>query len=187
MSLPMHLKSILILFVTCIALVSCKTPEARRPVKQSSGSFIKQSVERNKALIQKEEARIADIMNADSDTEYLASDTGFWYFYNVKDSLDTQMPVIGDVVTFTYDIKSLDGDAILSENETGLQTYKVDQSNQDLISGLRDAIKLMKVGETVTFLFPSHKAYGYYGLENILGTNVPIRSTVTLKSIQESQ
>jgi len=45
----------------------------------------------------------------------------------------------------------------------------------------------MKVGEQVTFLFPSYKAYGYYGLEDKLGTNVPVRSTVTLKSIQQSQ
>ncbi|HAT65772.1 MAG TPA: gliding motility-associated peptidyl-prolyl isomerase GldI, partial [Flavobacteriaceae bacterium] len=42
-------------------------------------------------------------------------------------------------------------------------------------------------GETVTFLFPSHKAYGYYGIENKLGTNVPVQSTVTLKSINSTE
>ena len=97
------------------------------------------------------------------------------------------MPKYGDNVVFSYDIKKLSGETILSQNETGLQNYVVDQTNQELISGIRDGIKLMKEGETVTFLFPSHKAYGYYGLENRLGTNVPIQSTITLKSINSTE
>ena len=156
-------------------------------VKSTGGSFIQESAERNKAIYEKEEALIADIMAANPDVDYLTSDSGFWYFYNIQDTLDVKKPVFGDVVTFSYDIKSLQGDVILSETDTGLQTYKVDQSNQDLISGIRDGVKLMKEGERVTFLFPSFKAYGYYGIENKLGTNVPIQSTVTLKSIQQSQ
>ncbi len=179
---------ILLLFLFgCILLVSCKTPEARKPVQQNSGSFIMESAKRNKVLYKKEEARIVSIMDENPGNNYISSDRGFWYYYNIKDSLDIPTPEIGDIVTFTYDIKSLDGASILTENEAGLQVYKIDQSNQDLISGLRDGVKLMKVGEKVTFLFPSYKAYGYYGLENKLGTNVPVQSTVTLKSIQQSQ
>jgi gliding motility-associated peptidyl-prolyl isomerase len=173
----------------CVFLISCKTKtsEARKPVQQSSGSFIKESAKRNKAIYKKEEQRIAKIMAANPEKDYISSDRGFWYYYNIKDSLDIPTPEFGDIVTFTYNIKSLDGVSILTESETGLQTYKIDQSNQDLISGLRDAVKLMKVGEQVTFLFPSYKAYGYYGIEDKLGTNVPIQSTVTLKAIQQSQ
>jgi gliding motility-associated peptidyl-prolyl isomerase len=179
---------IILLFVFgCILLASCKTPEARKPVQQSSGSFIKESAERNKIIYKEEEERIATIMKANPENIYLSSDRGFWYYYNIKDSLNIPTPEYGDIVTFTYDIKSLEGASILTESETGLQTYKIDQSNQDLISGLRDGVKLMKVGEQVTFLFPSYKAYGYYGLDDKLGTNVPVQSTVTLKSIQQSQ
>lgn len=183
----MRLKQILYLLIAVFILTSCKTPEGRRPVQQSSGSFIKESAKRNKKLYEKEEQRIAKVMAANPENEYLASESGFWYHYNLKDSLDVPMPVLGDIVTFTYDIKKLDGTVILSEVDTGLQTYKIDQSNQDLISGLRDAVKLMKAGEQATFLFPSYKAFGYYGIENKLGTNVPVQSTVTLKSIQQSQ
>ena len=42
----------------------------------------------------------------------------------------------------------------------------------------------MKEGETVTFLFPSHKAFGYYGYEDKIGSNLPIQSTVTLNQIK---
>ena len=40
----------------------------------------------------------------------------------------------------------------------------------------------MKVGETVTFLFPSHKAFGYSGYQKI-NSNEPLIYTVTLQKI----
>ena len=50
----------------------------------------------------------------------------------------------------------------------------------------RDGLKLMKEGETITFLFPSYKAFGYYGINNKLGTNVPVQCTVTLNTITQN-
>lgn len=167
-------------------LISCKSPEARRPLQSTSGTFIKESAERNKKIYEQEKSYIEKIIAKDSTTEYFSSENGFWYFYNSRDTTTTEMPDLGDVVKFTYDIKDLEGSIILSEKENGLQQYKVDQSNQDLISGVREGIKLMKEGETVTFLFPSYKAFGYYGIEEKLGTNIPVQSTITLHSIEQS-
>ncbi|GAB5399737.1 MAG: gliding motility-associated peptidyl-prolyl isomerase GldI [Aureisphaera sp.] len=178
------MRNLLLLCAVVLLLPSCKGPEARRPIKSTSGTFIKESAERNKLLYEQEEKMITNIIKADTVRDYLSSDSGFWYYYNVKDTLKTTFPQLGDAVTFTYDVKSLTGKVVLSEADNGLQNYKIDQSNQELISGIRDGLKLMKEGETVTFLFPSYKAYGYYGIENKLGTNVPIQSTITLKTIQ---
>jgi FKBP-type peptidyl-prolyl cis-trans isomerase len=41
----------------------------------------------------------------------------------------------------------------------------------------------MKQGEMVTFLFPSYQAYGYYGDDNKIGTNIPLIAEVTLNTI----
>ena len=54
---------------------------------------------------------------------------------------------------------------------------------ENIFSGLRQGLKLMKVNETVTLYFPSHKAYGYYGDQQKIGKNVPIKSIVTLNKI----
>ncbi len=167
-------------------IVSCKTPEARQPVQSSSGSFIKESAERNKKIYDDEKEFIQKLIAKDSSHNYTSSENGFWYFYNKRDTAITEMPDLGDIVKFTYDIKDLNGTIIISDEENGLQHYKVDQSNQELISGIREGIKLMKEGETVTFLFPSYKAYGYYGIEEKLGANIPVQSTVTLHSIEQS-
>jgi FKBP-type peptidyl-prolyl cis-trans isomerase len=54
---------------------------------------------------------------------------------------------------------------------------------QELFSGLREGLKLMKSGETVTFMFPSQKAFGYYGDEDRIGINVPLKCEVSVNSI----
>ncbi len=176
-----------IIALLLLILASCKTPQARRPVSQNSGSYINASIERNKKLNKADESAIKQVIDNDKKRDFIASKNGFWYAYEVQDSLKTPTPEVGDVVTFDYNIASISGTEIVTKKELGIQTYKVDQSNQDLISGLRDGLKLMKEGETVTFLFPSHKAFGYYGYENKIGRNRPIQSTVTLHSIKTTK
>ncbi len=173
--------------IFCSLLLSCKGPEPRRPVQSKSGTFIAESAERNKLLYDKEKSQIEAIINTDTLNEYITSNSGFWYYYNQKDTLNSKMPEFGDVVTFTYDVKDLKDNTIVSAEENGLQYYKVEQSNQELTSGIREAIKLMKEGETVTVLLPSYKAYGYYGIEDKLGTNIPIKSTITLQSLKNDE
>ena len=69
---------------------------------------------------------------------------------------------------------------------TSLFSLPLTGNIQDLISGIRDGVKLMKKGEIVTFLFPSYKAYGYYGITDKLGTNIPVQCTVTLNNINKN-
>ena len=180
------LSKLFYIVVFSILIVSCKGPEARQPIQSHSGTFIKESANRNKKIYDEEKNLIENIIAKDSSRTYLSSENGFWYYYNKRDTTTNEMPDLGDVVEFTYDIRDFNGNVILSEKENGLQHYKVDQSNQDLISGVRDGIKLMKEGETITFLFPSYKAFGYYGIEEKLGTNIPVQSTITLHSIKQS-
>ncbi len=183
----MIVRIFLLYLIFCLGMVSCKSPEARSPVQTRSGSFIKESVERNKILYENERAVIEKIIDADKENSYFASNSGFWYYYNTRLESDlTETPKIGDTITFTYNIEYLDGTTIISEKENGLQHYIVDKTNQDLVSGIRDGLKLMKEGETATFLLPSYKAYGYYGIENKLGTNIPVQSRVTLKTIDQT-
>ena len=67
----------LILLALVLTGVSCKSPDARRPIQRSSSTFIEESVARNKKLIEAEEALIANIIRNDSTNTYLASESGF--------------------------------------------------------------------------------------------------------------
>ena len=179
------MKKLIHLLFLVVFLVACKTPEARRPVSVKTGSFIDKSVERNIELNQKEEEIIQQIISNNPDTVYLASENGFWYHYNTKVEDDTNLPKFGDAVNFNYDIKDLNGEIIYSAEELKTIDYAVDQ--EELFTGLREGLKLMKAGETVTFLFPSQMAYGYYGDTNRIGTNIPLMCKVTINTITQKE
>lgn len=163
---------------------NCKSPEPREAVSVSSGSFIQESVERNKALVAQEEALIKNLISADTTQTFQASEQGFWYAKTVKDLLKTsKLPEFGDQVTFDYQIEDINGNIIYTKAELSPRTYAVDQ--QQLISGLRDGIKMMYPGETMILYLPSYKAYGYYGDENRIGTNIPLRITLSLTELTQ--
>ncbi|MFT5862981.1 MAG: gliding motility-associated peptidyl-prolyl isomerase [Flavobacteriales bacterium] len=174
----LHLIWILLLFA------ACKSPEARRPISQKSGTRIDNSIVMNKKRIAIEEADIQKIIARDTTHVYAATEGGFWYTYEKRDTIATQTPLVGELVSFNYNLSTITGNSILSTAAVGDQVYQIDQSNQDLISGIREGLKLMKEGETITVLLPSHKAYGYYGFEDKIGSNVSIRSTITLNKIK---
>ena len=55
------MRKLTLLVFLAAAVFSCKSPEARRPVMQKTGSYIDQSIERNKQLVAQEEEVINQI------------------------------------------------------------------------------------------------------------------------------
>jgi len=172
------------LTVAIIALlaISCSKPQARRSISHSEGTFMKESVERNKKLIKNEEQQIDSIIKSNPAVKYVASAKGYWYHYITENKTDTITPKRGDVAYFTYDVKDIKGNVIYSEAELQPQVYHVDKQN--IMMGISDGIKLMNEGEKVTFIFPSHMGYSYHGDNDRIGTNQPLICTVTLNDIK---
>lgn len=170
--------------ILAVAMVACGEPEARKPIKAKTSTFMQESVERSKKILADEEAKMQTIIQADSLHQYQNSATGSWFYYNAKSETEGYTPQPDDLVTLTYDVRSLDQDTIYSFSEIGRLQYKVDQ--QELFPGLRNSVKLLQEGESATFLFPSSLAYGYHGDDKKIGHNVPIMSTITILEIQKN-
>ncbi|MNK06508.1 putative FKBP-type peptidyl-prolyl cis-trans isomerase FkpA precursor [compost metagenome] len=169
-----------------ILVSGCSQQQARKPVSHTSGTFMKESIKRNKKLVANEESLIDSIIKSNPEIKYIASDKGYWYHYELENTTDSIRPKRGDIAYFDYEIKDLKGNVIYSETELKPQVYYVDKQN--IMMGLRDGIKLMNEGEKVTFLFPSHMGFGYHGDNKKIGTNQPLICTVTLNDIKpESQ
>lgn len=169
--------SVALLFASC-----SKQQQARKPVSHTSGTFIKESIERNKKLVASEEKQIDSIIKNDTLKQYVASSKGYWYKYDTKIDEALVHPKRGDIAYYDYEIKDLSSNIIYSKAEIKPQVYYVDKEN--IMMGLRDGIKLMKKGETVTFLFPSHMAFGYHGDNKKISTNEPLICTVTLNDFK---
>lgn len=179
------MKSSVAIIILVLSIFSCKSPEARKPILKKSGSFLKESADRNIELNQAEGERILEILSILPDSSYQSSESGFWYRYINKVEQDTIQPEFGDLVEYNMSIRNLDSSLIYSEKEMGARRYVMDK--EELFTGLREGLKLMKPEETVIFYFPSQKAYGYYGDERRIGTNQPIICEVTLNSIFKNE
>ena len=176
------MKHSLFLFIILLTLFSCRNTIPRKPVVRKTSSFLKESVSFNKSLIADEEKVFKAIMEQDSLSVYITSPSGFWYKFERKDST-LYLPKFGDELTFTYEVYDLNSNIIYSTKEIGEQLYVVDQ--QEIIEGLRNGLKLMGEGDIATFLFPSHKVFGYLGDQKKIDINQPLIYKVQLNKIKK--
>ncbi|RDY61065.1 gliding motility-associated peptidyl-prolyl isomerase GldI [Flagellimonas nanhaiensis] len=172
---------VLLMIIAGLLFFNCGGPEPRRPIKVRSGSFFKESVERNKALVALEEQSIRNIIAKDTLQEYVSNPNGFWYYFETKNDTATYFPKTNDQVLFSYNLMTLAGDTIYSAKDIGPTSYVVDK--EQLFPGLQNAVKLLKINEKATFLFPSLQAYGYHGDGNLIAPKTPLSSSVELHTI----
>ena len=174
--------SLFYLFI--LLFICCKKQEARRPINpKPSTTIIKTMVEEHKVLNEIENKKIEYYIQQDSASVYLNSANGFWYTYINKIEENLPTPKSKEIAVIEYNIKDLNGEMIYSSEELGVKNYIVD--NSDFIPALQQGIKLMKIGETITFVIPSYRAFGISGDGNKIGINQSILSTVTLINIKK--
>jgi gliding motility-associated peptidyl-prolyl isomerase len=179
----MKQSSFLALLFLLIFIPACHKPEPRKPVSYKTGSYLDESLKRNKAILKAEEEAIFAIIKKDTSNTYFNSSDGLWYHYITKNTTDSLTPQFGDQVTFTYNLRTFSEDTIYSMEEVGIKTYRMDQ--QRLMTGLREGLKIMKTNEVVTFLIPSSRAYGFYGDKNKIGSDLPLKATIQLNTIKQ--
>ncbi len=176
----MKIKKLFFIVIFCVA---CSKVTPRKPINpKASTTVFSETVEESKVLNKIEDEKILQLIKRDSTKVYTVSPNGFWYTYIHKLEEDLQIPKTGDEVSLIYNITDLNDAIIYSKDELGIKNYKIDK--EDFISAIQKGIKLMKVGETITFVIPSYNAFGISGDGNKIGINQSIKSTVTLISIK---
>lgn len=179
------MKSKYLFFLFCtILFISCSEPEARRPITVKTSTTLASTVAQTKVINKIEEQKIRAFIQRDSLRTYATSSSGFWYAYDHKIEGGQYTPNANDKVVISYTIKDLNNNIIYSAEELGQKEYMVDK--EEIITGLQIGIKMMKEGETVTFIIPSYNAYGVIGDGNKIGINESIISTVTLLKINQN-
>ena len=174
-----------ILILMLMAFAGCAGPEPRKPVQGKTDRFIEESVLRNRQLLVQEERRIKEIIGKDTLHTYQSSGSGFWYYYETKNDGGSETISVNDAVTLSYMLASLDNDTIYSADDIGVLQVRVDK--EALFPGLREGIKLLKSGEKATFLFPSAMGYGYPGDQDRIGTNIPLKCSVSIIQVEKSK
>jgi gliding motility-associated peptidyl-prolyl isomerase len=172
-----------ILFLLMILCFSCSKVTPRKPINpKPSTTFYFEAMQQNKILNKLEDEKILQLIKNDTTNVYLQSSNGFWYTYINKIEEDLPTPIKGNEVVLEYNITALNDTIIYSKEALGIKNYRIDE--EDFISALQKGIKLMKIGETITFVIPSYGAFGITGDNNKIGINQSIKSTVTLINIK---
>jgi FKBP-type peptidyl-prolyl cis-trans isomerase len=81
-----------------------------------------------------------------------------------------------------YSVSLLDGTECYSSKSTGPQEFRIGQDNVE--SGLHEAILLMKVGDKARFILPPHLAHGLIGDQNKIPAMSTIIYDVELKALR---
>ena len=172
-----------IILLTLLGLASCqREQEARKPVSYASGSFIRQSIARNKQILKEQEAAFTALIKKQPQVQFFASKHGFKYFFNQRDTLQTKaLPVKGDVVFFDYEVRNLKNQLIYNLDKFKNRQYQVDKEN--IMLGLREGLKLVKEGDVATFYLPSQMAYGFHGDGNKIISNTPLIVKVSIHKV----
>jgi len=138
---------------------NCQNDNPRLPKQHKANSFIDYSVKRNINLNNDQYTEIFNFVNK-SKKKFTRSEYGFWYYNEKIKNESNYKPKFGDKIFYTFECMTLNGEKQFSANAKQ-QTYRMEQ--EDIISGLREGLKLMSEGDITTFIFPSHLAYGLYG------------------------
>ena len=171
------------LLVLLLLVIGCSKNEARRPINpKPSTTIFSETVDEARKLRLLEDKSIRSYIASDSTRKYIQSESGFWYSYDTKLESDLRTPQPGDTIRFSYDVKTLQDSLLYDKEELGIVDYIVDK--QDQITGVQRGIKLMKEGETITFIFPSYTAYGSTGDGKKIGIYHSLKSTITLLNIK---
>ncbi|SFU43528.1 peptidyl-prolyl isomerase, gliding motility-associated [Pustulibacterium marinum] len=175
-----------LIFIICITFCfgSCSTPEPRKPVTSSSGSFYRESAERAKKMLAKEEAMFQQLIENDSVNSFQASKDGFWFSYIKQDSTEIYLPKEDDIVTLMYNVQDVNGNIIYSKESIDTINYLVDKQ-ENIFLGMRRAVKLLGENEEAIIYFPSSLAYGYVGDRKRIGRNMPLKVQLEIIDIQQ--
>ena len=149
------------LFVICTFL-SCQDKKAtgviissgNKPKKEQQDPFI----EGNRQIVTLENEEIELFLKR---YEWEPVNTGTGLRIQIVNKKEGATPKEGNTVSLKYKTFLLNGDMIYNSDELGMKNFVVDKSEE--ISGLHEAVKRMRKGESARLIIPAHLAYGVIG------------------------
>jgi FKBP-type peptidyl-prolyl cis-trans isomerase FkpA len=159
-----------VLFVLVIILNSCSEP-ASAPKKQklSKEQMERLSVEMNAWDRRRQNDEIEQyVKNKGWTMEMTASGLRYMKLKEGKGDL----AVAGQWAKVSYTITLLDGTICYSSEQDGAKEVMIGKDNIE--SGLHEALQLMRIGDKMRFILPSHLAHGLIGDQ----TKIPPRASV---------
>lgn len=145
-----------IIFSLVVLVYACDS-EPKKPTPPEWNS--EKSVRLNQELATEQELDIRVYLSQNE--KWKVEETGSGLRYIRLKSTDGEAVQPGMEAKVEYSVSLLDGTKCYETPSDEYDVFKVD--NSDVESGIHEGIKLMRVGEKMKLVFPSHLAHGLVG------------------------
>lgn len=163
-----------VMLLCCIMLLSCKRKEVTGVVVQSGKKIEKEKnnpyIKGNQKIVQLENEEI-ELFIKRYQWEMKSSQTGL-RIELIKTNSEGKTVQESDTVRLKYRMLLLNGTEIYNSEQNGEKQFVVDKSEE--ITGLHEAVKLMRTGEQARLIIPSHLAYGATGNRDKIDAYTPL-------------
>ena len=152
-------------------IISCENGQEKKSAKQiDTINLYKKPLENvNKKLVETEDEEINDFITRHG---WNMNTTGTGLRYLIYKKGIGAVTERGKVARMNFEVRLITGDICYSSKVEGPKEMLLGKSGE--ISGLEEALLLMKVGDKAKFIIPSHLAFGLLGDEN----KIPKRATL---------
>lgn len=166
-----------IFFISLITLGSCakQGPIYDANTVNVSHNELEESKARNKNLNTTERQQIQTWINNQSIKFY---PMGMNYWVDIENLSNNHKKNDGEKVSYQYDIYDFDN-VKLYENSVKIQDRELGKFDE--LRPIEDAVRYMKKGEYATLLIPSALAFGSYGDNEKISSDMPIIIKVEMK------
>ncbi|MDR2122893.1 MAG: hypothetical protein LBP34_07185 [Flavobacteriaceae bacterium] len=174
----------LFFFLITLLLLNCQKKEVFQPVNRPDSGYSKDSQEYSKSREESERRYLQKWVDTQQDSlniKFQSTSSGIWIRFIEK----TENAKAGnnDWVKYTAEIKTLSNETIYTLTEFGEKQGILGKFKE--IRGIESALYLMGKGDVAELVLPSFTAYGFYGDENKIGTNVPLLVTLSLHEVKK--
>jgi gliding motility-associated peptidyl-prolyl isomerase len=162
---------------------TCQKKEIFLPITSSKSEYRKELLENSKAREDKERDFLQNWIHKQEDSlhqKFIPTSSGIWIRFISKKELS--QPKINCRVKYSAELKTLSGEIIYSFHEFGEKQGVLGKFKE--IRGIESALYLMGKGDVAEIVLPSFTAYGLYGDENKIGSNVPLLITLKLLDVK---
>ena len=151
----------LALLLVSIALAGAACRQAQREAPGKPADIKESLIKANKEVANTESDQIDDFMSRYG-WKMTTTTTGLRYM--IYEQGKGPGPKPGDVARLNYTLTLLNGDTVYTSRKDGPIIFEVGKGQ--VISGLEEAILLLKVGDRAKIIIPSHLAFGLIGDQN---------------------
>jgi FKBP-type peptidyl-prolyl cis-trans isomerase FkpA len=131
--------------------------------KQKAGEVNYEQVQKdliasNRAKLKEEDERIKKFIEK---KKWNTQQTGTGLYYEIYEKGTGAKAKENDIAVVAFQVSLLDGTVCYTASETNPARFRIGQDNVE--TGLHEAVQLMSVGDKAHIVLPSHRAFGFTG------------------------